>query len=263
MSLGDKIKENRAKLSLTQEELGRELHVSRQTISNWEVGRSYPDIESLILLSDYFNLSLDKLLREDTKMVSSLKKRSISETIYVLLIACPNIGGLTSIIVDLAINKQLTWSQIVLSSCLFLLTFLIAFKQTKNYHLLKASFAAGIPLFLLFFSVKNNTRDLDFALLLKISVLWFLSYLLLVYLIERSKLPFWNILIVIMLVSFPLEAITRMLTHENLLGFAALLSNFFNLLITGAIVFAYQTNLDKGLLNHLLTNYRQYTQTRK
>ncbi|MDT1940672.1 MULTISPECIES: helix-turn-helix transcriptional regulator [Carnobacterium] len=56
----------------TQQKLADELLVSRQTISNWENGRSYPDLESLIIISEKFNLTLDELIKGDIKMVNKL-----------------------------------------------------------------------------------------------------------------------------------------------------------------------------------------------
>jgi len=51
-------------MGLSQEELGAEIKVSRQTISKWESGQSYPDFQRLVLLSDYFGLTLDELIRD-------------------------------------------------------------------------------------------------------------------------------------------------------------------------------------------------------
>lgn len=72
MKLGPKLKEERLKMKLTQENIAEILNVSRQTISSWETGRSYPDLESLVALSDLYNISLDNLLREDTSMVKKI-----------------------------------------------------------------------------------------------------------------------------------------------------------------------------------------------
>ena len=58
MELGSQIKKHRNELSLSQEELAEKVYVSRQTISNWENDKSYPDVNSLVLLSEVFNLSL-------------------------------------------------------------------------------------------------------------------------------------------------------------------------------------------------------------
>lgn len=50
---------------ISQDELADIIHVSRQTISSWENERSYPDIQSLLLLSDYYKVSLDELVKGD------------------------------------------------------------------------------------------------------------------------------------------------------------------------------------------------------
>ena len=63
MKLSDRIKEERNKLALSQDSLANELHVSRQAISKWETGQSYPDLEKLIQLSDIFGITLDELVR--------------------------------------------------------------------------------------------------------------------------------------------------------------------------------------------------------
>lgn len=68
MQLHQKLKDSRLKAGLTQEALAQELGVSRQTISNWESGRTYPDISSVLKLSDLYGLSLDELLKEDAGM---------------------------------------------------------------------------------------------------------------------------------------------------------------------------------------------------
>ena len=64
MKFNEKLIELRKTKGLSQEELGNELGVSRQTISKWELGQSYPDFQKLVLLSDFFNISLDKLIKD-------------------------------------------------------------------------------------------------------------------------------------------------------------------------------------------------------
>ena len=64
MQFNEKIISLRKSMGLSQEELGAELHVSRQTISKWESAQSYPDFQRLVLLSDYFGLTLDELVRD-------------------------------------------------------------------------------------------------------------------------------------------------------------------------------------------------------
>ncbi|SHH49616.1 Helix-turn-helix domain-containing protein [Anaerosphaera aminiphila DSM 21120] len=75
MKLGERLQKERNKLNITQSEVAEKLKVSRQTISNWETSKSYPDLESLVLLSDYYNISLDVLLKEDDGMIKDVNKK--------------------------------------------------------------------------------------------------------------------------------------------------------------------------------------------
>lgn len=74
MDLGNKLQRARAKANLTQEQVAETLGVSRQTISNWENEKTYPDIRSVVTLSDLYNVSLDYLLKdkEETTMTNYL-----------------------------------------------------------------------------------------------------------------------------------------------------------------------------------------------
>lgn len=72
MEIGAKLKERRTAAGLTQEAVAEHLGVSRQTVSNWENDRSYPDIIRVIHLSDLYDTSLDELLKGDGKMLQYL-----------------------------------------------------------------------------------------------------------------------------------------------------------------------------------------------
>ena len=63
--IGSKIKAARLEKKLTQEQVAEILGVSRQTISNWENEKSYPDIISVIKMSDCYEVSLDYLQQEE------------------------------------------------------------------------------------------------------------------------------------------------------------------------------------------------------
>ena len=65
MELSNRIKELRTEKGWSQEVLAQRAYVSRQTISNWETERSYPDVHSLLILSDLFGVSLDELIKGD------------------------------------------------------------------------------------------------------------------------------------------------------------------------------------------------------
>ena len=64
MDIGTKLKDARVSAGLTQEQVAEELGVSRQTMSNWENGKTYPDIVSVIKMSDLYSVSLDHLLKD-------------------------------------------------------------------------------------------------------------------------------------------------------------------------------------------------------
>ena len=74
MEIEKKIKEARVNAGLTQEQVAEKIMVSRQTISNWENGKSLPDIISIMKLSDLYQISLDELLKGDTKMKEKIEK---------------------------------------------------------------------------------------------------------------------------------------------------------------------------------------------
>ena len=72
MEIGKKLKNARIEAGLTQEKAAEKIDVSRQTISNWENEKSYPDI--IIALSDLYSVSLDELLKGDQKMAEHLEE---------------------------------------------------------------------------------------------------------------------------------------------------------------------------------------------
>jgi len=76
MEIGKKLKEARINSGLTQEQVAEDIKVTRQTISNWENERSYPDIMDVIDLSNLYSLSLDDLLKGDDKMIEHLEENT-------------------------------------------------------------------------------------------------------------------------------------------------------------------------------------------
>lgn len=99
MEISKCIKEVRQKNSISQECLAEQLGVSRQTISSWETGKSYPDIVSVIKMSDIFNISLDKMLKEDKKLVKNMQEqmdtvKSSKSIVFTILFAIIFFGGI-------------------------------------------------------------------------------------------------------------------------------------------------------------------------
>lgn len=75
MELARQIKKHRQALGISQEALAEKIYVSRQTISNWETARTYPDVQSLLLLSVAFDISIDELIKGDVEtMEESVRK---------------------------------------------------------------------------------------------------------------------------------------------------------------------------------------------
>lgn len=79
MDIGCKLKQARNEKGLTQEQAAELLNVSRQTISNWENNKSYPDIISVINMSDIYAVSLDHLLKEE-KTVKQTYREFLEES---------------------------------------------------------------------------------------------------------------------------------------------------------------------------------------
>lgn len=124
INVGQKLQIARNKQGLTQEQIAQQLQVSRQTISNWENNKSYPDIVSLITLSELYQISLDQLLKGDKAMIEHLSKSTNT--------VASNRRLLTAIILNIIIliafilfNSFITQNTTLLFTC-----FLIALAST-------------------------------------------------------------------------------------------------------------------------------------
>ena len=79
MELGSHIKEHRTELGLSQDDLAERIYVSRQTISNWECGRTYPDVQSLLLLSNVFGVTVDSLIKGDVETMAQVMNEAVKK----------------------------------------------------------------------------------------------------------------------------------------------------------------------------------------
>ncbi len=92
MNISTQIKKYRSIMELSQEELAESIYVTRQTISNWENGKNYPDIHSLLLLASLFNVSLDQLIKGDIEIMKEeintmeIKKLNHYSNVYTILL---------------------------------------------------------------------------------------------------------------------------------------------------------------------------------
>ena len=129
INVGQKLQMARNKQGLTQEQIAQQLQVSRQTISNWENNKSYPDIVSLITLSELYQISLDQLLKGDKAMIEHLSKstNTVASNRRLLTAIILNIIILNIIILIAFIlfNSLITQNTTLLFTC-----FLIALAST-------------------------------------------------------------------------------------------------------------------------------------
>lgn len=87
----------RKEKKMTQQEFSELFNVTRQSVSNWENNKSYPDLETLIAISDHFSISLDSLIKEDKKMVKTIDsskkyKKGIIILVSGILLICFALG---------------------------------------------------------------------------------------------------------------------------------------------------------------------------
>ena len=89
MQLGNNIQTLRKKKGLSQEKLAEKINVTRQTISNWELGETAPNPEQLILLSKQFDISIDELVGNDAMSSGSSRENKSIKDIYIgLIVLC-------------------------------------------------------------------------------------------------------------------------------------------------------------------------------
>ena len=126
MAFSEKLYELRRKACLSQEQLAEQLGVSRQAISKWEAGKAMPESNTLISISNYFNVSLDCLVKEDysatekavikentqTKKHSRYGKRFLGKVICIFGIICLAVWGIASVFMSSASDRIRTSSVI-------------------------------------------------------------------------------------------------------------------------------------------------------
>lgn len=117
-------------MGISQEELAEKVYVSRQTVSNWETGKNYPDIHSVLLLSSVFNVSLDQLIKGDVEIM----KNEIKETEVKKL---NKIGGIYAVFLILTVITFvpfiafMDWYGLIPWSGVYAIALYFAFKADK------------------------------------------------------------------------------------------------------------------------------------
>lgn len=130
MELSTQVKKYRTELKLSQEELAEKVYVTRQTVSNWENGKSYPDIHSLLLLSSLFDVSLDQLIKGDIETMKKIvdeqeiKKFNHYGTIF-------TVHFILLILSAVPLFMWLNWYAYILYGIFFVITMFWALKVEK------------------------------------------------------------------------------------------------------------------------------------
>lgn len=131
MELGKQIKKLRHEKSLSQEKLAEMVYVSRQTISNWENDKSYPDIHSLLLLSQVLDVAIDQLIKGDIEIMKEqinqedIKKFGHLSNIFAIMM-------LATIITPIPLVQYLSYVGLGIWLLIFVFTFYISILAEKE-----------------------------------------------------------------------------------------------------------------------------------
>ena len=150
MEIEKKLKEVRERAGLTQEQVAQSVMVSRQTISNWENGRSLPDIISIIKLSDLYGISVDELLKDDQKMQKKIEQdATVAKTNkgVILIIAAITLLSLAVYLVSIFVGDPLRdfcenairWVLFAVG-VVFAVTYLINLNKNNRFEFIKGVF---------------------------------------------------------------------------------------------------------------------------
>ena len=137
MEFANQLKKYRTEKNLSQEQLAEEIFVTRQTISNWETEKSYPDVHSLMLLSSLFQVSLDQLLKGDIEiMKNEIRKEDIAQfnkysVAYTILL-------FVTVVSAIPLFELLKWLGVIIWVLIAAASFVVAFKVEalkKQHHI--------------------------------------------------------------------------------------------------------------------------------
>jgi len=130
LELSSQIKKHRTDMNLSQEDLAEKIYVTRQTISNWETSKNYPDIHSLLLLNSLFKISLDQLIKGDIDiMKEEIKESELQKLNYYGKIFSVLLGVTIVSAVPLAIF--LSFYGLMIWAIIFIIALYFAFKVEK------------------------------------------------------------------------------------------------------------------------------------
>lgn len=133
MELGKQIKKYRGELGLSQEILAEKIYVSRQTVSNWENDKNYPDINSLLRMSEVFHISIDILIKGDVeKMKQEIKINQEDKKLFEMDSNIFAVLFFATLLTPIPLLKYLDYAGIGIWLVLAGVTFWFAFRVEKK-----------------------------------------------------------------------------------------------------------------------------------
>lgn len=173
MELERRLAELRREKNLSQEELVEKLYVSRQTISNWERDKTYPDINSLLLMANYFDVSLDHLIKGDVDIMKHQVDQSQFKKWLIL-------GGISWFIFSVAFGTRYLFDKEQVVAILTLLALPVAYSLFQILYIVKNRELQTYTDILNFFNTEkkvkiNFFREVWFVFSL-LTITWFIFF---------------------------------------------------------------------------------------
>lgn len=107
MDIGNKIRERRQRLGLSQDELARKLYVSRVTVSHWETSKTLPDVQSMLILANLFDTTIDELVKGDVDEMREMVERSEQRTkVFAVALATVEVIVVTALVVAAVAGRE-------------------------------------------------------------------------------------------------------------------------------------------------------------
>lgn len=141
MKFNEVISNKRKELDMTQDQVAKMLHVSRQALSNWEKGKNYPDMDTLVQLSQIYDLSLDLLIKGDKAVLQKvqddaeiLRKQKRLRALDISLVTVIMLVVLVPVVASLFGNRHFLNSHLM-AILMFILIMYIMIASLWHYHL--------------------------------------------------------------------------------------------------------------------------------
>jgi|GEM_PF-642665 len=251
MTIGEKLQSKRKELDLTQGEVAEKLYVSRQAVSNWELGKNYPDLETIVAISELYQISLDILLKEDQHVVKGVKKtmnrKFLGMAFYLVTLLSMGICVLVNVLLD----RALTWSLIVVLSLVTADALVYFFGKRNRWHPYFLM-GGGSLLLLVFLGLLDVTLlQADYiqgsffvGVALPVSLLWLVLIWSVVLIQKRMKWSLYYYFSLFFLLGIVGGFLTNLFVHSEPLWFSTLTSTI-PFVILSALFYVLGSYFDK------------------